>query len=265
MKAIAHPTDFSPASVAAFEHALRLAVEFRAGLDMLHVKAPASPSGWDEFPHVRETLERWRLLPERAERADIERTLGIAVRKVEIGDRAAEHGVAGFLARHRPDLVVLASHGAAGIEGLAGSVSEAIARQTHLPTLFLRQGARPFVDGATGTLRLRSILFGVAAEPSPQGAVATLGRLIGRHAAATRFVHVGERPMKIAGFDGAPLTVEATPGPVVETLLAEAERHDADLLVLATEGRHDFLDALRGSTTERVLHRAHCPVLALPA
>jgi nucleotide-binding universal stress UspA family protein len=33
---------------------------------------------------------------------------------------------------------------------------------------------------------------------------------------------------------------------------------------MATEGHQGFLDALRGSTTERVLRGALCPVLAVP-
>ena len=39
----------------------------------------------------------------------------------------------------------------------------------------------------------------------------------------------------------------------------------ADLIVMATEGHQGFLDAIRGSTTERVLRQAPCPVLAVPA
>jgi nucleotide-binding universal stress UspA family protein len=54
-------------------------------------------------------------------------------------------------------------------------------------------------------------------------------------------------------------------GPVVETIVATADQLDADLVVMATEGRHGFLDALRGSTTEAVLRRAHRPLLAVPA
>jgi nucleotide-binding universal stress UspA family protein len=34
---------------------------------------------------------------------------------------------------------------------------------------------------------------------------------------------------------------------------------------MATQGRLNFLDALRGSTTEQVLRAAHCAVLAVPA
>ncbi|TMA83757.1 MAG: universal stress protein [Deltaproteobacteria bacterium] len=39
----------------------------------------------------------------------------------------------------------------------------------------------------------------------------------------------------------------------------------ADLIVMATEGRHGVVDALRGSVTERVVRDAPCPVLAVPA
>jgi nucleotide-binding universal stress UspA family protein len=51
----------------------------------------------------------------------------------------------------------------------------------------------------------------------------------------------------------------------VEEILKAEQEWQADLLVLATEGHLDFLDALRGSTTERVLRGAGCPVLAIPA
>jgi nucleotide-binding universal stress UspA family protein len=40
---------------------------------------------------------------------------------------------------------------------------------------------------------------------------------------------------------------------------------DADLIVMATEGRHGVVDAMRGSVTERVIRGAPCPVLAVPA
>jgi nucleotide-binding universal stress UspA family protein len=38
----------------------------------------------------------------------------------------------------------------------------------------------------------------------------------------------------------------------------------ADLIIMTTEGHAGVLDALRGSTTERVLRRAPSPVLAVP-
>jgi hypothetical protein len=80
--AIAHPTDFSEASAEAFAHALRLALEFRCRLDLLHVRS--GDGEWSSFPHVRETLARWELLPADVDHAQIQEKLGIEVRKIEI-------------------------------------------------------------------------------------------------------------------------------------------------------------------------------------
>ena len=44
-----------------------------------------------------------------------------------------------------------------------------------------------------------------------------------------------------------------------------AQELGCDLIVMPTEGHQGILDMLRGSTTERVLRRAPCPVLAVPA
>ena len=53
-------------------------------------------------------------------------------------------------------------------------------------------------------------------------------------------------------------------GDVVEQILEAAAETSTDLIVMATSGRSGFLDALRGSTTEQVLRRARCPLLAVP-
>ena len=52
---------------------------------------------------------------------------------------------------------------------------------------------------------------------------------------------------------------------VVEMILKTAIEIDADLIAMPTAGHHGILDAMRGSTTERVLRHAPCPVLATPA
>ena len=54
------------------------------------------------------------------------------------------------------------------------------------------------------------------------------------------------------------------PGTVNETIREAASALNADLIVMSTAGHHGFLDALRGSTTERILHEAECPLLAVP-
>ena len=51
-------------------------------------------------------------------------------------------------------------------------------------------------------------------------------------------------------------------GDVVAAILDAAKQ--ADLIVMATEGRHGVIDAMRGSITESVVRGAPCPVLAVP-
>lgn len=54
-------------------------------------------------------------------------------------------------------------------------------------------------------------------------------------------------------------------GDVERQILHAADECRADLIVMATQGHQGFLDALRGSTTERIVRNAKCPVLAVPA
>jgi nucleotide-binding universal stress UspA family protein len=83
-----------------------------------------------------------------------------------------------------------------------------------------------------------------------------------------RLLHVGggaRRPeVQPNRRDGWQWSYEQRQGDVVGEILAAARERRADLIVLTTRGRHGFLDALRGSTTERLLARADCPLLAVP-
>jgi len=52
--------------------------------------------------------------------------------------------------------------------------------------------------------------------------------------------------------------------PFVEIIKA-AKKHEADLIVMGTHGRTGLAHVLLGSTAERVIQRAHCPVLTVKA
>jgi nucleotide-binding universal stress UspA family protein len=54
-------------------------------------------------------------------------------------------------------------------------------------------------------------------------------------------------------------------GDVLDRIVQEEREWSPDLIALTTQGHVGFLDALRGSTTERVVRGARCPVLAIPA
>jgi universal stress protein family protein len=53
-------------------------------------------------------------------------------------------------------------------------------------------------------------------------------------------------------------------GDVSDAIVQMASAMATPLIAMATDGRHGFLDALRGSHSERVLRRTPCPLLAIP-
>jgi nucleotide-binding universal stress UspA family protein len=178
-----------------------------------------------------------------------------------------------FADDHKNDLIVLATHGRAGLpRWLRGAVAEPAAREADTSALFVPHGARGFVDADSGTLHLHNVLIPIDHRPSPHAAVREAQRLcrtLVSSGIALHLLHVGERG------DMPAIEVEATPpftvirvartGDVVDEILAATAECQADLIVMATAGHQGFLDALRGSTTERVLRHAPCPVLAVPA
>ena len=54
-------------------------------------------------------------------------------------------------------------------------------------------------------------------------------------------------------------------GEPAEPILETAVEVATDLIVMTTDGPDGFLDGLRGTTSERVLRKARCPVANLPA
>jgi nucleotide-binding universal stress UspA family protein len=155
---------------------------------------------------------------------------------------------------------------------LHGSVAEPVARSAETLTLFIPHGVRGFVGAEDGTVSLRRLLIPVDRRPQPRWALRAaweIARLLGAEGATLQLLHVGSE------FEPSAVPVEPNTfakiehlvrtGDVVEQILAVARDGPADLIVMATEGHQGFLDALRGSTTERVLRQAPCPVLAVPS
>lgn len=274
IRTIVHPTDFSEASISAFIHALKIAITAKAMLTILHVagakKDRQKNPEWDQFPHVRRTLADWGLLEETDTTDAIADKLGMTVRKVEMEPQSPVDGVVHFLRTHAADLIVLSTEGRQGISRwLHGSVAEKLARHTRTPTLFVPAKARGFVDPHRGESHLKRVLIPVDHDPPPAGAInriMSFAHLIAGIDAEERLLHAGaeapEVPRPVEPRRRRPVAIRK--GDPVEAIIGAAKDWPADLIGMPTAGHHGFLDALRGSTTERVLRQAPCPLLAVP-
>jgi nucleotide-binding universal stress UspA family protein len=271
---IFHPSDFSKASEVAFGHALKIALQSKAKLDIMHVEPGLSPEKpyWLDFPAVRATLTRWNILPDGVRPKQVVKA-GLRIRKVLTSSKDPVETMLRHFRRFPPDMIVLATHQREGLDRwLHKAVAEPLARRSGAMTLFVPRKGRGFVSLDDGSVALKKILVPIDRDPDPQTALEKallLARGLGCSMGEFRLVHVG--PRGTAPVLDPPLgrgwsyDLVLRQGDVVDEILKAEANWRPDLMVLATQGHLDFLDALRGSTTERVLRGAHCPVLAVPA
>ncbi len=269
---IFHPTDFSGGAESAFIHALKLAVNSNALLEILHVDRHPESVDWEDFPQVRQTLAQWGLLPDWALPEDVGR-LGIGVHKHLVGGNAPVDAILDHMDRHEPDLVVLATHHRDGLDRwLHQDIAKRVARISHRACLFVPHEIPGFVRRQDGEVALKKVLIPVAKQPDAQSTISwawELTQILKCESVEATLVHVGNDN---AVFDSLSFpnledwtweVVVATGDPSAE-ILKIAERHNTDLIVMTTGGRHGFLDVLRGSTSEQVTRHAACPILSVP-
>jgi nucleotide-binding universal stress UspA family protein len=272
MITIFHPSDFSPGSEAAFAHALKIALTAKARLQIMHVAPGSEVVHWTDFPGVRSALARWKILPQGSRSEDVASVLGLYVEKIIARSHDPVQSILRHLGDYEVDLIVLATHQREGIaRWLHGSVAEPVARRAKIKTLFVPQAGKGFVSFDNGNITLAKILLPVDRTPHPQDALneaVALASGLGREHVTFTVLHIGDdtgvpavQTPERQGWQWQKIT---RGGDVVDAILQLEEDWSADLMVLATEGRHGFMDALRGSTTERLLRRSRCPVLAVP-
>ena len=74
-----------------------------------------------------------------------------------------------------------------------------------------------------------------------------------------------ERFAEPAGADAVPVEFAVVEGSAAREILRRAQDDPTDLIVIGTHGRSGFERFMLGSVTEKILHRASCAVLTIPA
>ena len=263
-------SDFSAGSLTAFHHALKAALVAKSKLTILHLSQDVAVA-WTEFPGIRETLERWGLLPPGSPRSAVPQ-LGIDVHKAVARSQTPLRSVLDHLKANPVDFVVLATHANDVQAGwMKESITDPLARKAGQMTLYIPDGVTGFVSAQDGAVALDKILIPIAAKPAPQLAINAAVRLaarLQRPRGTFTVLHIGEADTMpavqcppVPGWEWKTIT---RPGDVINGIVATASAEATNLIVMSTDGRNGFLDALRGSHSERILRSAPCPVLTVP-
>lgn len=270
IESVLHPTDFSESSLVAFHHALKAAMLAKSKLTLLHVATEGNPE-WSHFPGVRETLERWGMLPKGSLKSAVGE-LGIDARKVVANESEPVEAVVRYLQQHPADMIVLSTSQRGGrIPWLGKSVAEPVMRKAAEMTLLIPGDVEGFVSGKDGSVKLNNILIPIASTPRPEPALNAAARFVDKlNAAEGTFtvLHIGTaNTMPAVRFPEVPgwtWKKELRGGEVIDGIVKTAKEFKADLIVLATDGRNGFLDGLRGSHSERILRYGVAPLLTIP-
>jgi nucleotide-binding universal stress UspA family protein len=169
--------------------------------------------------------------------------------------------------------MVLATHPQDRLaQWLSEPIGESLARKSRTMSLFVPDQSRGLVSLDTGAVGLQRILIPVDHRPLAQAAVdaaCMITAALGVQAASFNLLYVGAKAnmpiLRLPRQEGWTWQQTASTGVVVDEIFNVATWLQPDLIVMATEWKHGFLDALLGSTTARVLRRTTCPLLAVPS
>lgn len=282
-------TDFSDLGTVAVTAALSLARRFNAGVHVVHVVDAQRSRSMHPYVHLagaepleaqqaQEDAARARLSTIVSDHVEITREvcLGIPARNLREAARRAQ-----------ADLIVIASHGYGAVKAaILGSVASSLIRTSEIPVLVV--GAErhsldmmnvvvgvdlsPVTDAVLKhAVRMASpgghLTVVTAYEPpvlaGPQSAGKFAGEKEQRGAEEERIRAVRQRfPGKM---EDVTWKIEAlSKAPASMAILESAEILNADLIVIGTSGHNAWHRFFLGSTANRVLSLAECPVLVVP-
>lgn len=276
------PTDLSEASVQSVPMATYFARLHGADLHLVHVHLLHAMSPAEEdlpFPGEEEA------------RAALEASAGgiqwnQVVHRIERGINAAPT-IVDYAAENDVDLIVMGSHGRRGFRRLIlGSVTAEVVRYAKRPVLVVRHEA-----GTDPPHEVDRIIVPVDFSPATGEALALAAELAATLEVPIDLLHAIEPipyvqmayPVAVDDEEfkthaqrrldeivqeldtSAEIRTSIAVGPADQAVADTASRTSSPIVVMASHGHSGLARVLLGSTTERLLRNAPCPVLVVPA
>jgi nucleotide-binding universal stress UspA family protein len=291
-KKILFPTDFSEASNHALPHVVEMSKRFGAEVTMIHVRSP-----YADDPHSEEYQffdeNRYSSFLERELARTSESLSGVPVQSVIRRDVSPASGILEFSDEEKCDIIILGTHGRSGLgRFFLGSVAERVVRHSTIPVLTVAPGREGYRDNP----RYQQILATFDFSQNSRIAAVRARELADAYGAHLRILYVIEQEILPGYYESwrqqvrleRPELVERARESLLDVLgehgLQDVEvkvevgdgdgrvhldiqrfavESETDLIVIGTHGLSGVERILLGSTTERIVRIAPCPVLTL--
>lgn len=294
LKSIICATDFSDFSNRTIPYGIALAKEFGAKLYICHVIDLSSFAIYGEF-QLDPVGQQDRIMQYAHEQ--LEQLIGQQPVKWEsliVVGRTAEE-ISRIVKEKGVDLVISATRGRSGLKRLIlGSVTERLMHTVACPLLVVRSGEHELIDPVNQQVRLKKILVGCDFSPDSDLAFQYGLSLAQEFEAELHLTHVIAPPayqdlrrpatatdqeiqqnlrqrltQKLEDMippDARNWCIPHTSvldGPPFEELRKYAQHQSVDMIVLGVRGHGLVKTFFLGSTTDRVVRQAPCPVLSV--
>jgi nucleotide-binding universal stress UspA family protein len=284
-------TDFSETAAAALEWALELARQQGARVELIHaVTLPPSIPGYTPYAGTDFLEDVFKAAETRlADAAAAVRGQGVAL-STFLQPGTPSQAILDRAEAISPLAIVLGTRGLTGLRHLLlGSTAQRVVHDARVPVLAVH-------PGDLGRHRaIRTILVPTDFSPAAERAIATAHRLLAPLERDARLILLNafNLPIEYTAYGPIPvsvryledsgleaerrlqeaaealrregLTVEtvAREGDPSRVIAEEAEKRGADLIALGTRGLSGLRHLLLGSTAERVVEHAPCPVMTI--
>jgi nucleotide-binding universal stress UspA family protein len=291
IKKILYATDFTECAGQAFPFASFLARKFKAALHILHcIDLDSKPFRYIA-PHVADIEKVFSdLSDDFEEKMDTIVKLGDAgdlnITKANIRGENSPATILSYCKQNDIDVIVMGTHGRRGLGyTFLGSVAAEVVRKSPCPVLTIREKKeqRPFTGEG-------HILVPVDFSEYSLKALDYACEIAATHNAKLDVLHVVEEATypKVYGIaknitdivkDKAKKELDAICGDLIGQkakyythvfagnnsfkILEYAEKNSSDLIIISTHGLTGFKHFLLGSTTEKVVQQAPCPVFTI--
>lgn len=278
------PTDLTTESDEALRYAIALAGAYKAKLMLLYCREPGSIVEWSSSSQAARVFEQslFTYMDETEFKAlDWEAVI------IEGEDKGV--AIATEAARRNADLIVMRSRRRPRAAVLLGSTAETVSRTALCPVLVTHPSEREWVGLTTSEIDLNRLLVAYDASSDADLALNYGVSLAQEYQAEVHLLHVisdletteepevawssaEESSYEIAArrlqraipkevFLWCKIVTAVRCGQPSNEILAYAKEHEIDLICMGASGAGFSLDKLFGSTVDRVLRHAPCPVL----